>query len=169
MRNIAIGLMFVVLVAILIEPLVEFVNVLKERVVLGSSISNSLRVARDQSLEYEWHRELEAKVDEERFVEFFSEAFEQAMDVSRIDLRKDSNSYTLTFTPNDNRYHTFTVSLSFKEGEDDYTEQMITEVDVRAETKYKFKTKYLQLAEQASRSVDYHLIDERSFILLIKN
>lgn len=165
MRNIAIGLMFVVLVAILIEPLVEFVNVLKERVVLGSSISNSLRVARDQSLEYISHRELEAKVDEERFVEFFSEAFEQAMDVSRI----DSSGNTLTFTPNDDRYHTFTVSLSFYERRDDYTGQVITEVDVRAETKYKFKTKYLQLAEQASRSVDYHLIDERSFILSIKN
>lgn len=166
MKNIAIGILLVILASILIEPLIEVINVAREKIILNTALSNSCRSAKDRSLQYTLMRNLDASVDEERFVKYFSEAFENAMGVKRI----DQDGYKLTFKPvNPEKYNEFVVSLDFIEKTDAFTSQKTSTVEVEVESTYKFKTKYLKLAESAGRNVDYKLVGERSYVLSIKN
>lgn len=165
MKNIAIGILLIILVSIVVEPLVEMGIVFREKVVLSTAISNACRAAKDRSLEYELLRGLDAKINEERFKEYFSDAFESALNVSE----QTDDGNTLTFTSNDGRYNDFTVSLDFSNMENTQTSQRISEVNVKAQATYKFKTRYLKLAEEADKDVDYQLISERKYILSVKN
>jgi len=164
-KNIAIGILLIILVSIVVEPLVEMGVVFREKVVLSTAISNACRAAKDRSLEYELLRGLDAKINEERFKEYFSDAFESALNVSE----QTDDGNTLTFTSNDGRYNDFTVSLDFSNEENNQTGQWVSEVDVKAQATYKFKTRYLKLAEEADKDVDYQLISERKYILSVKN
>lgn len=164
MKNIAIGLLMVVFLSILVEPLVELANVMREKIILGSALSNSCRAAKDRSLEYEKQRDMDAEVDLDFFKDYFSDAFEDAMNVTRT----PSAGSTLLFTPNDDKYNTFTVTLDIICTPDTDTGKNITEVHVKAESPYKFKTKYLKLAESAS-GIGYNLTSERMLLLMVRN
>lgn len=164
MKNIAIGLLMVVFLSILVEPLVELANVMREKIVLGSALSNSCRVAKDRSLEYEKQRDMDAEVDLDLFKDYFSIAFEDAMNVSST----PSAGNMLLFTPNDDKHNTFAVTLDVICEPNIFTGKNITEVHVRAETPYKFKTKYLKLAESAS-GIGYNLTSERMLLLMVSN
>ncbi|MGZ9584922.1 hypothetical protein [Paenibacillus marinisediminis] len=165
MRNIALGLLLVILLSIFIEPLVEFLNVYRERIVLGSALSNAARAAKNRSLVYESQRQLDAKVDEDRFVDLFSESFEDAMQLTR----KKRDGHILSFTSIDGKYNDFTVTLDFEETTDYSSERTISKVTIRAESEYKFKTKYLKIADAAGKDVGYKLIEERKLLLSVKN
>lgn len=155
----------IILVSIVVEPLVEMGIVFREKVVLSTAISNACRAAKDRSLEYELLRGLDAVINEERFKEYFSDAFESALNVSE----QTDNGNVLTFTSNDDRYNDFTVNLDFSNIENTQTSQWVSEVNVKAQATYKFKTRYLKLAEEADKEVDYQLISERKYILSVKN
>ncbi|MEK8205675.1 hypothetical protein NST41_08790 [Paenibacillus sp. FSL L8-0696] len=165
MKNIAVGVLLIILVSIVVEPLVEMGIVFREKVVLSTAISNACRAAKDRSLEYELLRGLDAVINEERFKEYFSDAFESALNVSE----QTDNGNVLTFTSNDDRYNDFTVNLDFSNIENTQTSQWVSEVNVKAQATYKFKTRYLKLAEKADKEVDYQLISERKYILSVKN
>ncbi|AIQ73269.1 MULTISPECIES: hypothetical protein [Paenibacillus] len=165
MKNIAVGVLLIILVSIVVEPLVEMGIVFREKVVLSTAISNACRAAKDRSLEYELLRGLDAVINEERFKEYFSDAFESALNVSE----QTDNGNVLTFTSNDDRYNDFTVNLDFSNIENTQTSQWVSEVNVKAQATYKFKTRYLKLAEEADKEVDYQLISERKYILSVKN
>ncbi|MEK3946833.1 MULTISPECIES: hypothetical protein [unclassified Paenibacillus] len=165
MKNIAVGVLLIILVSIVVEPLVETGIVFREKVVLSTAISNACRAAKDRSLEYELLRGLDAVINEERFKEYFSDAFESALNVSE----QTDDGNVLTFTSNDDRYNDFTVSLDFSNMENAQTSQRVSEVNVKAQATYKFKTRYLKLAEEADKEVDYQLISERKYILSVKN
>ncbi|MDH6426087.1 MULTISPECIES: hypothetical protein [unclassified Paenibacillus] len=165
MKNIAVGVLLIILVSIVVEPLVEMGIVFREKVVLSTAISNACRAAKDRSLEYELLRGLDAVINEERFKEYFSDAFESALNVSE----QTDDGNVLTFTSNDDRYNDFTVSLDFSNIENAQTSQRVSEVNVKAQATYKFKTRYLKLAEEADKEVDYQLISERKYILSVKN
>jgi len=165
MRNIALGLLMVILLSIFIEPLVEFLNVYRERIVLGSALTNAARAAKNRSLVYESQRQLDAKVNQDRFVDLFSESFEDAMQL-RLEKR---DGHTLSFSSVDGKYNDFTVTLKFEETTDDASERTISKVTVIAESDYKFKTKYLKLADDAGKDVTYKLIEERKLLLSVKN
>jgi hypothetical protein len=164
-KNIAVGVLLIILVSIVVEPLVEMSIVFREKVVLSTAISNACRAAKDRSLEYELLRGLDAVINEERFKEYFSDAFESALNVSE----QTDDGNVLTFTSNDDRYNDFTVSLDFSNMENAQTSQRVSEVNVKAQATYKFKTRYLKLAEEADKEVDYQLISERKYILSVKN
>jgi len=164
-KNIAVGVLLIILVSIVVEPLVEMGIVFREKVVLSTAISNACRAAKDRSLEYELLRGLDAVINEERFKEYFSDAFESALNVSE----QTDNGNVLTFTSNDDRYNDFTVNLDFSNIENTQTSQWVSEVNVKAQATYKFKTRYLKLAEEADKEVDYQLISERKYILSVKN
>ncbi|MEC0130216.1 MULTISPECIES: hypothetical protein [Paenibacillus] len=165
MKNFAVGVLLIILVSIVVEPLVEMGIVFREKVVLSTAISNACRAAKDRSLEYELLRGLDAVINEERFKEYFSDAFESALNVSE----QTDNGNVLTFTSNDDRYNDFTVNLDFSNIENTQTSQWVSEVNVKAQATYKFKTRYLKLAEEADKEVDYQLISERKYILSVKN
>ena len=164
MKNIAIGLLMVVLLSVLVEPLVEMGNVLREKILIGSALSNACRAAKNRSLIYEKMRDLDAEIDKEVFKDYFSEAFESAMNATRSSTSGD----TIVFTSNDGKYNTFKVDLDITTTKDVYTEQSITEVRVKAESFYKFKTKYLKLAEEAG-GAGYEITSERMLLLKVEN
>ena len=164
MKDIAIGLLMVLFLSVLVEPLVELANVMREKIILGSVLSNACTAAKDRSLEYKGQRDLDANVDFVLFKDYFSEAFEDALNVTRTSSVGDA----MTFTSNDGKYNTFTVTLEITSKIDISTGKTVTEGRVRAESPYKFKTKYLKLAEGVS-SVDYNLASERMFLLMVRN
>lgn len=165
MKNIAIGIMLVIFLSIIIEPLVEMAIVFKENVVLSTAVNNACRVAKDRSLEYDAIRGLDAEMDEEKFKQYFSDAFESAMDLTLLTSEGD----TLNFKSNNSIYNDFQVTLDFSIDTNYETEQLVTEVEIKAEAIYKFKTRYLKLAEAAGEDVDYKLISERTYLLSVKN
>ncbi|WP_223068042.1 hypothetical protein [Paenibacillus caui] len=167
MKNVAIGILVIILASILIEPLVELLNLGRENIVLGTAITNSARSAKDRSLEYDAQRNLNAQVDEETFADYFSEAFEEAMNVTRTNSGESDTS--LEFRSNDGKYNDITVTLDFQEEENRDTEQIVSTVTMEAESNYKFKTKYMKLAEDAGEDVDYMLTERRVLVLSIKN
>lgn len=167
MKNVAIGVLVVVLATVLLQPIGEFMNLTREKISIGTALTNAARSAKDRSLEYDFQINLDAQVNEERFYRFFGESFEDALDLTWTN--KGMDSRLLKFTSDDGRYGEFTVELEVEEKVDDSTEQIISIVHMTAETNYKFKTKYLQLAEAASNDVPTKLISKRELILSIKN
>lgn len=165
MRNIAIGLCLVIFLSFLVEPMVEIVNVTVEKIKLDAALSNAARVAKDRALLFERQRGLDAEIDPDRFIEYFSEAFEHGMNITC----QSSSQDVLVCTSSDGKYNDFVVSLSFSEETDLYTEQKVSEVVVKAETEYKFKTKYLKIANNTSQDVGYRLTGERKLVLSVKN
>ncbi|WP_410771620.1 hypothetical protein [Fontibacillus sp. BL9] len=172
MRNIAIGILMIILLSILLEPMRELVNLMREQIAVGTALSNAARIAKDGGLEYESQRKLDAKINEERFAKYFARAFSDAMDLTWTN-KADNNPRYLKFKSNDGRYNDFTVELEFEEKTDyenyDSPHLVKTIVDMKAETEYKFKTKYLKLAEDAGEDVATKLTSERTLILTIKN
>lgn len=167
MRNMAIGILVVILAMVLLQPIGEFMNMTREKIQIGSALTNAARSAKDRSLEYDFQINLDAQVNESKFTRFFGESFEDAMDFTWTN--KGLDTTLLKFTSNDGRYNEFTVELEYEEKVDESTEQIISIVHMTAETDYKFKTKYLKLAEEASSDMPAKLVSKREMILSIKN
>ncbi|UQZ35412.1 hypothetical protein C2I18_18930 [Paenibacillus sp. PK3_47] len=164
MRNIALAILAVVMASIVIQPLVELANLFREKVTVSSAVSNALRAARDRSLEYELLRGLDARVDAEVFKDYFADAFEDTLNLTQ----SGNSGDTVTFSSNDGKFNDFTVSFGFAENTD-LNGRVVTQVDVEARADYKFKTKALQLAEQAGSSGEVELISGRTYVLSVRN
>lgn len=173
MKNIAIGILLVILLSVIIEPMVETANILREKILLGSALNTSYRAAKDRSfivsddsgeIQYDSRRELDAIVDENLFIQYFSEAFEDAMDLELSSVYGNK----LVFVCKEGKYNNFTVTIDITESTDSATSQIVSEVIVTAESKYNFKTRYLKLAE-SSLSTDYMLKGERKYLLFVRN
>lgn len=167
MKNVAIGLFVVFLTTVLLQPIAEFMNLTREKITIGTALTNAARSAKDRSLEYDFQINLDAQVNEDRFYRYFGEAFEDALDLTWSN--KGLDRHSLKFTSEDGRYGEFTVELEIEEKVDDSTEQHFSIVHITAETNYQFQSKYLQLAEAASNDVSTKLISKRELILSIKN
>lgn len=165
MRSIAAAILAVLLASILIEPLVEMANVFREKLQLNAAVTNACRAAKDRALEYEQLRGLDAKVNPERFKRYFAEAFGDALNLTQ----KSDTGDEVTFTSDDGQFNDFTVTFDFSDETDSGTEQEISTVQVEAEANYKYKTKYLKMAEEAIAGDDYKLVSERKYILSVKN
>ncbi|MCI3920622.1 hypothetical protein MO973_10295 [Paenibacillus sp. TRM 82003] len=165
MKQIAIGMLTVLLLSVLIEPLVEIANVMREKILLGTALTNAGRAARDRSLVYERMRDRDAEIDEALFREYFAEAFEDAMNVSRT--TEDDES--IAFASNDGKYHPFLVTLDIDTTTDPITGQRTSEVRAKAESTYKFKTKFLRLMHDGMGGADYELTSERLLVVRIRN
>ena len=173
MKNIAIGILIIILLSIIIEPMVETANILREKILLSSALNTSFRAAKDRSfivsddsntILYDSRRELDAIIDKNLFIQHFSEAFEDAMDLELSSTYGDE----MVFVCKKGKYNDFTVTIEITENTDSNSGQIVTEVIVTAESKYNFKTKYLKLAE-SSLSSDYLLKGERKFLLFVRN
>ncbi|WP_055109388.1 hypothetical protein [Paenibacillus ihumii] len=167
MRNIAIAMLLLLLLSVFLEPMVELLNLGKEKIVLGTALGNAARSAKDRSLIYESHRDLDAKVNEEKFVSYFAVAFSDALKLTWTN--QGTSSRELTFTSTDGKYNDFTVTVDFVEKIHEETGQIYTKAQLKAQSEYKFQTKYLRLAENARQDVAYQLESERELTLSVKN
>ncbi|MBH5320057.1 hypothetical protein I6N90_19835 [Paenibacillus sp. GSMTC-2017] len=163
MRLIAYGILFVTLASIILVPLIELAVVYREKIVLDSAIRNASRVAKDRALQTEGIRDLNADIDEEKFKTYFSEAFRDVMNLTA----SSSAGNTLTYKSTDGRYETLTVNLQFDELSK--PEGLVTEVKVRAEASYIFKTKLMRTVEEVNPAVNYQLVTEREYVLTVRN
>ncbi|MEK3903598.1 MULTISPECIES: hypothetical protein [unclassified Paenibacillus] len=162
MRTFAVSILIAVMLSILIAPLTEVFNISREQIVLSTALNNALRSAKDRSLVYEKLRGLDAEVDEERFAEYFAEAFGAAM---KAGLTRNEGGQ-LTFT---GEQQAIQVTLEFRHETEGWNERETTEVHVRAEVPYVFKTSYLRLAREAGQDVDFVMTGERMTVLSVKN
>jgi hypothetical protein len=162
-RMVAYGILTIVLASLVLVPLLETAIVYREKIVMDSAIRNASRVAKDRALEFEGIRNLDADMDEARFMDYFSEAFEDVMNLSET----SSTSRTIKYESVDGKFNTVTVDFDFYEAERE--EGLVSEVTVRAEAAYKFKTKLMRTVEQLNPAMDYQLETERSYVLTVKN
>ncbi|MNJ27956.1 hypothetical protein D3C77_224790 [compost metagenome] len=167
MKNIAIAMLLLLLLSVFLEPVVELMYLGKEKVVLGSALSNAARSARDRSLNYGSQRDLDASVDEEKFVAYFAKAFCDALKLTWTN--EGLSTRELTFESTNDKYNEFIVTVEFTEEKNEITELITTKVELKAQSEYKFQTKYLRLAEDAGQDVAYQLESQREFTLSVKN
>ena len=162
MKGIAKGVLAIIVIPIFLQPIVEVINVLREKIVISSAVWNACNAAAESSMAYEAFRDRDVKINIEDFKDYFAEAFENAMDAEY----ESSEENSLTFKPYNDNFNDIIVNLSFEDGEEN--ELKTVKVTARAETLYKFKNKYLQLANRES-SLDFNMVCERNLILRIRN
>lgn len=163
MRIYVISILVVLLASIVLLPMVEMAIVYREKIVLDSALRNSSKVAKDISLQREAIQNLDAEIDEEVFITYFSDTFEDVMNVYNI----STIGNTMTFTSNDGKYDSLTVNLTFDR--EMRLEGVVTSVRVKANATYNFKTKLMQLAQDMNPAIDYQLESEREYKLTVTN
>ena len=166
MRSLAAGILLLIVASVLLQPLVEQVNITREKIVLRAALANAGRAAKHESVMDIHLRNRDAVVDEGRFRQSFAEAFEKALNLS---LKNNAgNGNALTFSSNDGRYNDINVTLQFETEEDDRTGQTISRVRMKAETDFPFRTRYMQLAANA-RGTRYTLTGESLLVIGVLN
>ncbi|RIX50816.1 hypothetical protein D3P08_19155 [Paenibacillus nanensis] len=160
---VAYGILTILFASLILVPLVEMAVVYREKIVMDSAIRNASRVAKDRALEFEGIRNLDADMDEERFKDYFSEAFEDVMNLSE----SSSTGNAIKYESIDGKFNAFTVEFDFNEVERE--EGLVSEVTIRAEAAYKFKTQLMRTVEEMNPALDYQLETERRYVLTVKN
>ena len=183
MKTTIIGIFVTVLTLMLLQPLLEIANVLKEKVTLGTAILNSCRAARNNAIAsfddyfdgYSGdHKigDLNAYIDEDMFREFFTEAFAETLRLNKT----YSSGGEIRFDSTDGRWGRITVFLSWDYDDTntfdyDFTGRMMNSVTIRIETPYVFRTGLLQTVVGAAGYAggSYNITETRTFIVQIIN
>ena len=163
MKQVAYMVLGIVVLAHMIQPLTEIMEVCREQVMISAAINNSFRAARDRSLTEESIRDLDAEVDENYFVQYFIEAFEDTLDVYAT----SQNTSYITFESNTDKYYTITAEIDMYET--DVDEKQATQVTVHVETPYRFKMGLLKKYQETGSYGDYNLKFTREYLLYVKN
>lgn len=163
MRELAYIVLGIVFLANLIQPLTEIAEACRQQVMISAAINNSFRAARDRSLTEESIQDLNAQMDEDLFLEYFVAAFEDSLDVSAT---QQLTSH-IEFESWEDLYNIIEVDIDMYQTEEDGKE--VTEVEIHAETVYKFKFGWLSALQETTDYSDYVLEFDRSYLLLVKN
>lgn len=163
MKMFAYIVLVIVVLAIVITPLVEVAMVAKDRVLLGATIYNSCRAAKETSYTYTDMRHIDAVVDEEVFTRAFADTFATAYDMTCT----SGASNPLHFESADATYGDFTVDMEFDydTGEGD---AVIVTVHVDAESQYRFRTPYMRMIDYGT-SNPFLLKSSRDFVMKVLN
>ncbi|MDR1687855.1 MAG: hypothetical protein LBS21_04500 [Clostridiales bacterium] len=171
------AILLIILVGSFIQPLAELGNVLKERLILNSAISNSSRAAYNNAVNI-WHMgDLDAQINPEEFMECFSEAFCESLNLSQKSM--DISGTSAVFSSNNGRFNDISVSFDLLHttydalndddlGETIYHDRYVTLITAQMETTYLFRTYWLKMANGASND-GYKLTANRKFIMQIIN
>lgn len=175
MKNMIIGIFVVVLAAAFAQPLIEFSNMLKEKVTLGAAILNSCRAARNNALaSVDYYDsglnmgDMNAYIKEDAFRYFFAEAFSETLGVAII----DSSANPMRFGGSE-RWNEITVrvDLEYDDTSDlglGFSGRGMSRATVTLETPYVFRTSLLQQAATASGEA-YNIDETRVFVVQIVN
>jgi len=167
-----------VLVAVIVSAFVpmigEFINVLRERVVLDAALVNSARAANNNAMNI-WHMMmLDAVVNEDDFIRFFSESFSDSLGLS---YNNAAIGNPMVFTSDSGRFNDITVSFAFDfnfvpSGGDVFAlahdDRSVTLVTLEMETPYLFRTFWLRTVNGASND-NFLLRATRPFIVQVVN
>ena len=152
MKNMMIGILIVILMAALAQPLIEFSIVINECVALDAAVLNSCRAARNNALasaEYYGSEQilgdLNAYIDGDEFRRFFAEAFSETLGVGII----DASANPMRFGEND-RWNKITVWVDFDYDDGAFDSRGVSKATIEVETPYKFRTGLLRSASAVS-------------------
>ena len=174
MRGYIIAVLIVIVLSLIIVPFVEIVEIYREKIIISSAIINACAASKTTSIRDFNISNLDAIIDEDMLIEKFVESFEEAMNL-RL---KNNRGNIFTFESLDNKYNDIRVYIEINQKEleinrgvdGDFEDSQITEIRVKAETKYKYKTKYLKLAERASSTLTNHdFTVEKVYLISIRN
>lgn len=174
MKNMMISILTALLIMAFAQPLLEYSNVLKEKVTLGAAILNSCRSARNNSIVSVDYfdsdmtiGDMNAYIDEDEFRHFFAEAFSDTLRVDVI----DEKSNPMRFRAN-KFWNEITVNVDIENDISDYhprfSGRSMSKVTVEVRTLYLFRTGLLQAAANTSR-VEYPIAGKKVFLVQIIN
>ena len=175
MRNMAVGILIVVLIAAFIQPLIEIANVLKEKVTLGAAILNSCRAARNSALasgDYysggENMGDLNAFLDEDRFRSFFAEAFSETLGVDIVGM----SANTIHFAANA-RWDSIDVRIDLEYDDASnfglaFSGRGVSRATIQANSPYVFRTGILRSMADASGG-GYRIEEKKVFLVQMIN
>jgi len=146
----------------ILTPLTEVFVLGKDKLLLSSTLYNSFRAAKEASYFYHEMRNIDAVADEETFLRCFADTFATSYDMDCA----DATANPLRFTSYNDAFNDFVVYVVFDEAM--AGDAVITTVTITAESEYKFRTRYMQLANYGS-SNPYLLARTRTFTMRIEN
>jgi len=168
-----------ILLSAAIQPIGEFANILREKVVLNAALINSGRAARNNAISI-WHMmNFEAYINEADYIQLFSDALSESLDLSHDYNRNTNTDNRVTYASNNDRFNDITIHFAFQNttysglndadiGITNYHDRPVTLVTVTMETPYLFRTFWLRSLNGISND-DYLLMDTRKFLVQIVN
>lgn len=159
MRGVVYLVLAMVFLANFFEPLLEVIECSREKIMISAALNNAFRAARDRSLTEESLKELNAQIDETLFVEYFAETF-----ADNLELSISSQDDTSAVFYGDDRFNSF--NINFQIYDDSFNDKDMTRVDIQLQTKYKFKTKIMQVVEGSTK---YSIEMDETYLLWVKN
>ncbi|MDR0570232.1 MAG: hypothetical protein LBG71_03295 [Clostridiales Family XIII bacterium] len=143
MKNTVIALLLVIIAVAFTQPLVETLNVVKEKVTLDAALKNACRAARHNALSEARLGDLDAKVEEDGFTEHLKKAFAETLDL----VPTVSAGGQLRFTSPRGRWNEISLSVTQIHDESDaFDERGVTKTMLELETPYVFRTALLKKA-----------------------
>jgi len=174
----AILILVAIISAAALQPIIEFANVLKEKIVINAAMVNSSRAAQVNAVNIWGMMDMQAHVDEERFAYYFAEAFSQSLNLTLTehDVSMYGGETRLRFSSNDERFNDFEITVSMERRlYDEYAaefyglpDRYITVVTINLATPYYFRTYWLRTVNGVSND-DYLLEQTRSFMIQVIN
>jgi len=161
------NIFLVVFIVIIIgTPLVETLILGRDKILLSSTIHNSLRAAEEAGYTYRYMREIDAVVDKEVFCNTFADTFATSYNMDCTDYGNP-----LKFTPYDDAFNEFVVKIDFSDPDmlSAYEGRaLVTKVTVTAESRYKFRTKLMRFMNDIT--VDpFILRAQRAYTMKVTN
>lgn len=164
MKNFAIAIFLTLMLALLIEPMVDVANILREKILISSAVNNACRASKDRSLTYGDFRDLNAVIDHTVFVDQFADNFAESFDA----VCTEKSSIFMKFRPTSTNFDDLTMDLTFTEAQDE--DKTITTIHVMTKTRYKFKTKFLKQADASGLSGGPCIIKcDNTYVMTIRN
>lgn len=165
MRQLAIVVLSIILLASFIQPLTEVAEACRQKLLINAALNNSFRAARDRSLTEESIQDLDAKMDTGLFYGYFSEAFCDSLDLSERSKSVGKSGY-IEFDSSADKFNAIRVEIHIYD--DSYEDRDAEEVELHAETAYKFKIGCLKLIQDLA-ATHYVMEFDKTYLLWVKN
>jgi hypothetical protein len=161
MKGFAYVILIVVIMTIILEPFMETIQVFVEKSKIDSAIRNSGRLAMSRSVKDTNRADLDSTVDLDAFRKRFNEGFAAALDLEVT----SSSGNKSHFKSMNNRFNDFDVEFII-----DPDQNKKGFWTVKAESKYKYKTRYLKYVEKQAPNLTVFLLGgEQRFSINIVN
>jgi len=160
MKDIAVGILVVIVLAIFIQPIVEISNSGREKIIIDAAVLNSCRSAKNNALTFRLMQELEAVVNRDAFASEFNRAFAPTLELTLVSPTPGPdgslpgllpNPVVLEYQCNAGNFNNITVTLDFENtnevanvsGNYRYLHE-VTNVTITYTTDYMFRSGLLQ-------------------------
>ncbi len=125
MRSIAKIILVVIVSTILLQPVVEFATVMKEKIVFSSNMNNALIVAKNDSINILSLRDLNAEIDTSILVDNYAKIISKTMGVEVQTI----GSNTISFK-NTDKFKNLNFTITKSENTDVLTDLITTTLNV---------------------------------------